>query len=205
MSKKQENALIHERFPIRKSELDRFKFGKKRYIEVANLKKDGLPLCLDIACGAKPFPKADVLCDLYSEPCPDRSMKKLVTSGKPFVLCNCYNLPFKDHAFDFVTSYYLIEHIDAPWTLIKEIKRISRHGFIQCPSWFNELLYNESVHHWIFYEQKNKLYIKQIEKRSKMTLRLGFIFHKLYRIKKWQILHAILDERFGLFTIKYEF
>ena len=45
-------------------------------------------------------------------------MKKLVTSGKPFVLCSCYNLPFKDKAFDFVTSYYLIEHVDDAWELV---------------------------------------------------------------------------------------
>ena len=89
-----------QRFPIRKSELDRFKFGKEKYYEIARLKKNGSPYCLDIACGAKPFPEANVLCDLHLDPVPDRSMKNLVTQGKPFVLCNCYFLPFKDRAFE---------------------------------------------------------------------------------------------------------
>jgi SAM-dependent methyltransferase len=204
-SKKQESAFVQPRFPIRKSELDRFKFGKQRYNEIVQLKKDGFPFCLDIACGAKPFPKADILCDLNVKPCLDRSMNNLVTSGKPFVLCNCYNLPFKDKAFDFITSYYLIEHIERPWNLLKEIKRVSNYGYIQCPSWFSELLYNESVHNWTIFKHNNNLYIKPIKKGSKTQPRFGFIFHKLYRSKTWQVIHAILDEKFHLFSIKYNF
>jgi SAM-dependent methyltransferase len=197
----QSNIAI-KRFPIRKSELDRFKFGKKRYNEIARLKSNGSPYCLDIACGAKPFPNADVLCDLHAKPVPDRSMKNLVTGGKPFVLCSCYFLPFKDKAFDFVTSYYLMEHVDEPWSLFSELKRVSKHGYVQCPSWFNELLYGENVHYWTILKHENKLYIQPL---GKARLRLGFIFHKLYRYQRWQILHAILDEKFHLFTVKYEF
>jgi SAM-dependent methyltransferase len=194
-----------QRFPIRKSELDRFKFGKKSYHEIARLKTNGSPYCLDIASGAKPFPEADVLCDLHVEPVPDRSMKKLVTEGKPFVLCSCYFLPFRDKAFDFVTSYYLIEHVNDPWSLFKELKRVSKHGYVQCPSWFNELLYGEEVHYWTVLKRGNRLYVQPINKRTMPTFRFGFIFHRLYKHQTWQILHAILDEKFHLFTVKYEF
>ena len=192
------------RIPVRKSELDRFKFGKKKLLEVASLKKDGLPFCLDIACGAKPFPEANVLCDLHAEPVPDRSMKKLVTEGKPFVLCSCYSLPFKDKAFDFVTSYYLIEHVTEPWILFKEIKRISKHGYVQCPTWFNELLYGEDVHYWTVQKRDNKLCVKPLN-GAIPPFRFGFIFHRLYKHSSWQILHAILDEKLHLFTVKYDF
>lgn len=201
----QNSEILLERFPIRKSELDRFKFGKKTYLKVAGSKENGSPYCLDIACGAKPFPKADVLCDLNAKPVPDRSMKNLVTQGKPFVLCSCYSLPFKDKAFDFVTSYYLIEHVNDPWTLFKELKRVSKHGYVQCPSWFNELLYGEDVHYWIVLKHDNKLYVKPISKGAIPPFRFGFIFHRLYRHQTWQILQAILDEKFHLFTVKYEF
>jgi SAM-dependent methyltransferase len=194
-----------QRFPIRKSELDRFKFGKEKYYEIARLKKNGSPYCLDIACGAKPFPEANVLCDLHVEPVPDRSMKNLVTQGKPFVLCNCYFLPFKDRAFDFVTSYYLIEHVTDPWSLFKELKRVSKHGYVQCPSWFNEFLYGEEVHYWTVLKRGNKLYVKPISKGAIPPFRFGFIFHRLYQHQTWQVLHAILDEKFHLFTIRYDF
>ena len=103
-----------QRFPVRKSELDRFKFGNEVTTKLPIQLRGDMPFCLDVACGAKPFPKADVVCDLNIAPVKDRSMKRLETDGKPFVLCSCYNLPFKDEAFDFATSYYLLEHIEYP-------------------------------------------------------------------------------------------
>ena len=193
-----------ERFPIRRSELDRFKSGKRSYLKVL-FTQDHVPLCLDIACGAKPFPKADVLCDLNLKPVPDRSMKKLITHGKPFVLCCCYNLPFKDKAFDFVTSYYLVEHVDNPWRLFSELKRVSRHGYLQCPSWFNEFLYGEKVHYWTVTKHNGKLYLKPISNATMPPFRFGFVFHRLYQHVSWRVLHAILDETLHLFTVSYEF
>jgi SAM-dependent methyltransferase len=193
------------RFPVRKSEMDRFKFGKRRYHELLCLQNWATPLCLDIACGAKPFPKASVLCDLNSKPVPDRRMKTLVTEGKPFVLCDSRYLPFKNQAFDFATSYYLIEHMDDPWSLFRELKRVSKHGYIQCPSWFSELLYNEDVHRWIVFKREDQLFIKSLDYRKGSKVNLGFVFHKLYRLSQWQIIHAILDETFHLFTTTYSY
>jgi len=203
--KKVSSEVFLERFPIRSSELDRFKFGKRKYLEIAASNENYSPFCLDVGCGAKPFPEADVLCDLNAKPVPDRSMKKLVTGGRPFVLCSCSSMPFKDKAFDFVTSYYLIEHVKDPWSFFKELKRISKHGYVQCPSWFNEFLYGEDVHYWTLQKQNNKLYVKPISKGAMQLLRFGFIFHKLYRHASWQIIHAILDEKLHLFTVKYDF
>jgi SAM-dependent methyltransferase len=193
------------RFPIRRSEMDRFKFGKMRYHEFCGLQNDGAKLCLDVACGAKPFPNANVLCDLNVSPVPDRRMKTIVTEGKPFVLCDSRYLPFKDKAFDFATSYYLIEHMNDPWRLFKELKRVSEHGYIQCPSWFSELLYKEDVHRWIVYTHEGQLFVKSLDYRKGSKINLGFIFHKLYRLPQWQIMHAILDETFHLFTVKYSY
>lgn len=207
-SKKEKNFFAVDdtlqRFPIRKSELDRFKFGKRKYYQTASLIKGRLPLCLDVACGANPFPKADVLCDLNVRPVKDRRMKCLVTDGKPFVVCSCYFLPFKDEAFDFVTSYYLLEHLDTPGLLFRELRRVSRHGFIQCPTWFNDLLYGQDVHYWIVLNRGNQLYVKRTGK-SKEKFRLGLVFNRLYRFRTWQLLHALVDEVFHVFTLTYCF
>jgi ubiquinone/menaquinone biosynthesis C-methylase UbiE len=193
-----------QRFPVRKSELDRFKLGKRWYYQVVGLTNGHLPFCLDVACGANPFPLADVVCDLNVKPVEDRRMKCLVTKGKPFVLCSCYNLPFKAEAFDFATSYYLLEHIDKPGLLFRELKRVSRHGFIQCPTWFSELLYGEEVHNWIVYKRGNRLYLKQIGK-GKNKFGLGLLFHRLYRFGAYQLMHALIDEIFHVFTLTYSY
>jgi SAM-dependent methyltransferase len=198
------NSDAISRFPIRKSELDRFKFGKKCYHKVQlSCGQDSL-YCLDVASGAKPFPNADLLCDLNVRPVRDRRMKNLVRSGKPFVQCDSRFLPFKDKAFDFVTSYYLIEHISDPCSFFKELKRVSKHGYVQCPSRLNELLYGEDVHNWVIYKRKNQLLIKPITD-SDRAIRFGFIFQNLYRLTSWQIIHAILDETFHLFTVTYSY
>ncbi|XHH09315.1 MAG: methyltransferase domain-containing protein [Candidatus Bathyarchaeia archaeon] len=193
-----------KRFPIRTSELDRFKFGKRSYYQVANSAGGHSPFCLDVACGAKPFPKADVVCDLNVLPVKDRSMKRLETAGKPFVLCSCYYLPFKDGAFGFATSYYLLEHIAYPGLFYLELKRVAEHGFIQCPTWFNELLYGEEVHSWIVTKQDNRLFVKPTGK-SKQKFALSFVFHKLYRFRTWQLLHAMADEIAHVFTLTFSF
>lgn len=193
-----------QRFPVRKSELDRFKFGKRTYYQIANSTSGHTPFCLDVACGAKPFPKADVVCDLNTAPVKDRSMKCLETGGKPFVLCSCYNLPFKDGAFDFATSYYLLEHIAYPGVFYSELKRVAKHGFIQCPTWFNEFLYGQEVHSWIVLKQDNRLFVKPAG-NGKQSFVLGFIFHRLYRFRTWQLLHAMIDEIAHVFTVTFSF
>jgi SAM-dependent methyltransferase len=190
------------RFPIRASELDRFKFGKNKYRQVRRHIPE--PMCLDIACGAKPFPEANVLCDLHVEPVADRRMMQLVTYGKPFVKCSCYALPFRDQAFDFVTSYYVMEHLAEPWSLFRELRRVSSHGYIQSPSWFNEFLYGEDVHTWAVLRNKRGLYVKPLN-CALPPIRMGFVFHRLYKHKSWRLIHAILDEKFHLFTVQYDF
>ena len=192
------------RCPVRSGELDRFKFGKKWYYQIARSEMVGTLLCLDVGCGANPFPKADVLCDLNIQAVPDRRMQSLVTEGKPFVKCDCRFLPFRDRAFDFVTSYYLVEHIDDPTALLRELRRVAKHGYLQSPSWLDEIVYGEEVHDWTVTKQDGRLYIKPID-RGVFKLRLGFVFHTLYRSSVWRVFHAILDETLHLFTICYGF
>ncbi len=190
------------RCPVRTSELDRFKFGKKWYLQVAE--SSGSLFCLDVACGAKPFPKADVLCDLNVEAVPDRRMMELETAGKPFIKCDCRFLPFKNQAFDFATSYYTVEHVDDPEKLVGELRRVAKHGYVQCPSWLSEILYGEDVHKWTVTKHGGRLFLKPIDKGA-FRVRMGFVFHRLYRSNRWRVFHAMLDESLHLFTVDYRF
>jgi len=202
-----ETKIILNRFPIRRSEWNRFKDGKRWFFAV--VEDEGLrrPLCLDVGSGARPFPKADILCDLYLTPTRQRDMKELETSGKPFVLCDAQFLPFRTQAFDFVTCYYLLEHVDDPKKIFLELRRVAKHGYIQSPSWFNEeIMYGEHVHKWVMIVRNGKLFYRPVWKSLGPILPFDYIFHRLYkRFFIWQLIHAILDELLNLFTIRYYF
>jgi SAM-dependent methyltransferase len=192
------------RFPIRESELDRFKFGRKWYHEISKL-QGRAAFCLDVGCGAKPFPMANISCDLYLAPVRDRRMQELKTEGKPFVVCDGRFLPFTEKAFQFVTCFYLLEHIDEPAALFRELRRVSRHGYLQCPSWIDEILYGEKVHKWIILKRDGRLYVRPTRKWRSLSLVLGFVFHRLYMLSAWRLSHTILDEALHLFTVQYAF
>jgi hypothetical protein len=48
------------------------------------------------------------------------------------------------------------------------------------------------------------LFLKPIDQGA-FSVRLGFVFHKLYRLNTWRVFHAILDESLHLFTVSYRF
>jgi len=198
---------IINRFPIRRSEWDRFKYGRRWFFEIVVNGGTRSPLCLDVGSGARPFPYADILCDLYLTATPQRDMKELETQGKPFVLCDAQFLPFRTQAFDFVTCYYLLEHVDNPKKIFAELKRVAKHGYIQSPSWFNEeIMYGEPVHKWIVIVKNGRPLYKPVCKSLRPMLPFDYIFHKIYqRFFFWQVIHAILDELFNLFTTRYNF
>lgn len=197
---------ILNRFPIRQSEWDRFKDGRRWFYTIAN-KGWVDPLCLDVASGGRPFPKADVLIDLYWEVTPQRDMRELETGGKPFILCDAQFLPFRTQVFNFVTCYYLMEHVDDPEKLFAELTRVAKHGYIQSPSWFNEeIMYGEDVHQWVMIVKNGRLFFRPVWKTLKPVLPLEYIFQRLYkRFFSWRLIHAILDELFEMFTVKYTF
>lgn len=202
-----EKRTLLNRFPIRRSEWDRFRDGKRWFLAVIENERPKSPLCLDIGSGARPFPYANVVCDLYLRPTPQRGMKELDTKGKPFVLCDVHFLPFKTQAFDFATSHYVFEHIDDPKRVYSEMRRVSKHGYIQSPTWFNEeILYGEHLHKWVMIVRNGKLYYRPVWKSLRPLLPFDYIFHRLYkRFFLWRLLHAILDELLNPFTTRYCF
>jgi SAM-dependent methyltransferase len=196
---------VPKRVPIRQSDWDRFRHGKYWFAVI--VEQEGLrsPLSLDIGSGGRPFPYANVLCDLNLKPTPQRDMRELEMKGKPFVVCDAQFLPFKTQAFDFATCLYLFEHVDDPGKIYSEMRRVSRHGYVQNPSWFNEeIMYGEPVHKWVITVRDGRLCFRPVWKSLRPMLPIDYVFQRLYRrFFLWRLIHTILDESLNLFTTRH--
>lgn len=105
---------------------------------------------LDIGPGHAPFKRADVAVDFVDVP-----------GVSNLVKCDLANepLPFKDKEFDFVYARHILEDMYNPFTLIKEMQRVGKAGYIECPSPMAELcrgvdggsppFYGYHHHRWI--------------------------------------------------------
>ena len=92
---------------------------------------------LNVACGA--VPSGDVNCDLFAKESEHRArysdgMKLEVKRIRNFVLCDALHLPFRSGAFRSVVCSHVIEHLENPFGLLKELLRVSEHEvLVRCP------------------------------------------------------------------------
>ena len=93
-------------------------------------------LVLEVGSGGNPYPRANVLLDAY-ETSRERHWAPLA-SDRPTVLGFVENLPFRDHAFDFVIAAHVLEHSPQPEIFIAELQRVAKAGYIEVPDAFLE-------------------------------------------------------------------
>lgn len=93
-------------------------------------------LVLEVGSGGNPYPRANVLLDAY-ENTRERHWVPLA-SDRPTVLGFVENLPFRDHAFDFVIAAHVLEHSSQPERFLSELQRVARAGYIEVPDAFME-------------------------------------------------------------------
>jgi SAM-dependent methyltransferase len=93
-------------------------------------------LVLEVGSGGNPYARANVLLDAY-EHTRERHWVPLV-ADRPTVLGFAENLPFRDHAFDFVIASHVLEHSTDPARFLGELMRVARAGYIEVPDAFME-------------------------------------------------------------------
>jgi predicted SAM-dependent methyltransferase len=89
---------------------------------------------LDVGCGV--VGSGDVNCDLYVNDAGHRLTGNVINTRyvKNFVCCDAQYLPFKDEAFDWVYSSHVIEHVDNPFAMLREMVRVARIRItVRCP------------------------------------------------------------------------
>ena len=107
---------------------------------------------LDVGCGDNPHPQADVLCDLQVGKRKD----------KPFVVCAACHLAFQRKSFRHVNCIAVMEHVEDPSALLRELKRVAEHGYIEAPSRILEnVLIGWKDHKWIILNRRGKLFCQR--------------------------------------------
>jgi len=108
------------------------------------VKLEGNSGTLDVGCGHSP--KGDVNVDLFIEATSHRSYDQSkcddvrldVKKIPNFVRADAQFLPFRDNSFEEVSSNHVIEHVDAPLRMLKEMLRVSNNSIvIRCPHRFS--------------------------------------------------------------------
>lgn len=104
---------------------------------------------LDVGSGEHPFPYATVFVDRFLKPSRHRHAP-LVRSGKPLVVADIQNLPFRDKCCDFVFCSHVLEHVDDPLKACAEIMRVGKRGYIETPTMGKDVLFAHArnMHRW---------------------------------------------------------
>lgn len=106
-------------------------------------------LVIDIGSGDKPFWRANVFLDnLALGNLHRHSDTKTVQSFGNFVDADITRTNFKNKIFDFSFCSHLLEHVEKPDLVIKEIMRISKKGYIEVPNGVIEFVHPFHSHLW---------------------------------------------------------
>ena len=137
--------------------LSEIKFFYQRKIEPGfKVRKNAL--VVDIGSGDKPFWRADIFVDKLSLGNVQRASKSnTIHDVGMFVDSDAQKMPFKTGAFDFSFASHLLEHVEDPVAVIKEITRISKSGYIEVPNGIIETIQPFNSHLWFVFKDKKKL------------------------------------------------
>ena len=151
---------------------------------------------LDVGGGASPYPKATEILDLF-----DRDFVKQFSYGDDslpfgsktwtkFDICSRELWPYGDETFDFSICSHTLEDIKDPLWVCKELTRVSKAGYIEFPSRYQEsihgLVYRGVTgwphHRWMIEERSGNLLLipklHHMNTRSHLSLPLSFRSHK---------------------------
>jgi SAM-dependent methyltransferase len=107
-------------------------------------------LVLDVGSGDKPHWRADVLLDRYvgDEHGGQRSGSASARVDRPLFDADAADMPFADHAFDYVICSHVLEHVERPDAVIAELTRVAKAGYIEVPEAASAKIVDFPSHLW---------------------------------------------------------
>jgi SAM-dependent methyltransferase len=135
---------------------------------------------LDVGCGTLPFPLATHLADISLSDNSQRFNCPIPRTSLPLFECSVEDMPFGNSEFDFVYCAHVLEHVSDPAAACREVMRVGKRGYIECPRSWTEFIFHAEEHRWLVDHEKNCLIF-----REKLDLEKGDHLGFQYRIFKW--------------------
>jgi len=151
---------------------------------------------LDVGGGASPYPKATEILDLFDHDFVEKfsygddSLSAENKTWTKFDICSRELWPYGDDTFDFSICSHTLEDIKDPLWVCKELARISKAGYIEFPSRYQEsihgLVYRGVTgwphHRWMIEERSGNLLLipklHHMNTRSHLSLPKSFRNHE---------------------------
>jgi len=116
---------------------------------------------LDVGCGSRPFMLATHLADVSFNDNSARFDLPIPLLGRPFFECSVEKMPFGDREFDFVYCSHVLEHVRDPAQACREIMRVGKRGYIECPRSWVEYVFESVDHKWLVDHERNCLIFRE--------------------------------------------
>lgn len=135
---------------------------------------------LEIGSGGSPWPRSDVLLDrFYIDETGQRHGEEIFIDRRPMVVAAGERLPFKDKVFDFVYSRHVIEHAVDIASMLDEMSRVAKAGFIECPNPLLERILDQEQHNWYIAKVGGGLLIAPKTPANNVTTREDRFYFRL--------------------------
>lgn len=159
---------------------------------------------LDIGSGGDPFPHATVLCDRFLEPTRHRS-ETFVAAGRPVIIGDVQQLPFRDASFDYVLCSHLLEHVDDPIAACRELQRVAPAGFIETPTFMKDALFcwAKDRHRWFVVARGARLFFFEYTAREQLGIGSP-IWREIIFGPSYHPLQQVFDRNQDLFNVLFE-
>ena len=138
-------------------------------------------LVLEVGSGSSPWKRSDVLLDrFYVDETGQRGGGEIFRDRRPMVVAAGERLPFKDKVFDYVYCAHVIEHAEDIANMLREMSRVAKAGFIECPNPLLERVLDQDQHRWYITNVDGKLLIAPKTADTNVTMREDrFYFHMM--------------------------
>ena len=138
-------------------------------------------LVLEIGSGNSPWIRSDILVDQYLEDSyGHRGGANIFIDNRPLLIASGHNLPLRDKSVDFVYSSQVLDHVEDPAAMLREMARVGKAGYLECSNPLMERFQSPPVHLWYVTAYDNKLYLAAKTPETNISTELDrFIFHLL--------------------------